>query len=106
MKKIVPILIVVLIILAIGGARYRYNVNKYRDLDYTVQKYVTSGLFNKYKLYRVDDIKLSFSDGDVAVMSVSGMESKSPHKNVKYKVFLEKTKSGIWRVKNVYSTKL
>ncbi|ERI95646.1 hypothetical protein HMPREF1982_00120 [Clostridiales bacterium oral taxon 876 str. F0540] len=106
MKKIVPIIIAVLIIFAIGGARYRYSVNKYRDLDYTVQKYVTSGLFNKYKLYKVDDIKLSFSDGDIAVMSVSGMESKSPHKNVKYKVFLEKTKSGIWRVKNIYSAKL
>jgi hypothetical protein len=103
MKKFVPIVIAVLVILAIGGARYRYTTNRYKDVHYSVQKYLTSGLINKYKLYNINNMKLSFSDGSIAVMNVSGMLNKSPHKTVEYKVFLEKSKNGIWRVKKVYT---
>lgn len=75
---------------------------KYKDINYAVENYMTTGLFNKNKLYKVDDARLNFSDGVSAVMSVSGVQNKSPHKNMKYDVFLEKNKKGIWKVKKVY----
>jgi hypothetical protein len=46
---------------------------------------------------------VSFSDGNLAVMSITGLQDKAPHKNVNIKMFLEKSKDGIWKVKKVYT---
>jgi len=103
MKKIIPIVIAVIIILGLGVARYHYTTSKYKDIEYSVQKYLTTGFINKYKLYSIDNMTLSFSDGSVAIMNVKGMMDKSPHKNIEYKVFVEKGKNGLWKVKKVYT---
>jgi ABC-type transporter MlaC component len=102
MKKIAIILVIIVLVIAAGVARYKYLSNKYSDINYAAQRYITTGLFNKYKLYKVDELKISFSDGNLAIMSVSGMLEKSPHNNVNYKILLEKNKNGLWKVKNVY----
>lgn len=103
MKKVVIILVIILLFIAAGVARYKYSSTKYSDINYAAEKYITTGLFNKYKLYKVDEMKISFSDGSLAVMSVSGILDKAPHNNVSYKVFLEKSKNGLWKVKKVYT---
>lgn len=103
MKRLLPFAIVILVILGIVFARYRYTRNKYSDINYSAEKYVTSGILNKYKLYKVNDMSLSFSDSDIAVMKVTGLQDKAPHNNVIYKIFLEKNKDGLWKVVKLYT---
>ncbi len=99
---IMHIIIAVFAIIVVCTISYRYNHNKYKDLNYAAQTYITTGLFNKYKMYKIDKMDVSFSDGTLAIISVTGPQDKAPHKNVNYKIFLEKRKSGIWKVKKVY----
>ncbi|MCM8711160.1 hypothetical protein M2651_08975 [Clostridium sp. SYSU_GA19001] len=102
-KKIITIIFIIILILTTAIHKYKETNSKYKDINYVVEKYVTSGILNKYKLYKIDEMKLSFSDGIIAVISVSGIEDKAPHKSVKYDIFLEKNKKDIWKVKKVYS---
>lgn len=103
MKKF---LIILLSLAIIGGLiKYKYTYNKCTDINYTVQKYFTTGIFNDNKMCSISKINLSFSNGSIAVINVDGMENKSPHKKVAYNVFLEKNTKGIWKVKNVYVSK-
>jgi uncharacterized protein YpmB len=102
MKKIIPIILIIIVIFAGCTASYRYSHNKYRDINFTAQKYVTTGFLNKYKLYKIDKMDVVFSDGSRAIMSVTGLQDKAPHKNVSYKIFLEKNRSGIWKVLRFY----
>lgn len=103
MKKF---LIILLSIVLIGGLiKYKYDYNKCKDINYVVQKYFTTGIFNNYKMCSISKVNLSFSNGSTAVINVDGMEDKSPHKKVAYNVFLEKNTKGIWKVTNVYVSK-
>lgn len=102
MKKAITIVVIIIMIVSVGIYKYKDTSSKYKDINYVVERYITSGIFNKYKLYKIDDMKLSFSDGAMAVMTVSGVEDKVPHKNIKYDVFLEKSKKGLWKVKKIY----
>lgn len=101
-RSIFVIIMAVAVIVVIGTAGYLNRLNKYRDIKYSAERYITSGIFNRYKLYKLDKMDVSFSDGSLAVMSISGLQDKAPHNSVKYKIFMEKSKSGIWRVKKVY----
>lgn len=101
LKKIITIILILFSISTF--INYKVNLNKSKDISYVVEHYLTSGLFNKYKLYSTDSIHLSFSDNSIAVVDVTGKEKKSPHPNVKYKLFLEKNKKGAWKVKKVYT---
>ena len=101
--KIMPKIIIIIMFFTLGMAGYRYSHNKYKDMNYAAQKYITTGLLNKYKLYKIDKMDISFSDGSLAVVSVTGLQDKAPHKNVSYKMFLEKDKNDIWKVKKVYA---
>lgn len=101
MKKL---LIIIAILLSISTfINYKINFNKSKDISYVVENYMTSGIFNKYKLYKTTSINLTFSDDDLAIVDVSGKQNKSPHIDVKYKVFLEKNKNGVWKVKKIYT---
>lgn len=105
-KKLIFFFITIIFMVSIIFFKYKIDSNKYRDINYTVEKYMTTGLFNKYKLYKIDEIKLSFSDGIIAVITVSGIEDKAPYKNMKYDIFLEKNKNDLWEVKKVYLKEL
>lgn len=102
MKRIAAIIIVIVIVIAAGSAKYKFTSNKYKDINYAAQRYITTGLLNKYKLNKINDMTVSFSDGTIAVMSVAGLQSKAPHRTANYKIFLVKAKNGVWRVKNIY----
>jgi hypothetical protein len=101
-RNILPVIIAVVVVIAIGTVIYMNTQNKYRDIKYSVERYLTTGIFNKYKLYKLDKMDVSFSDGSLAIMSVSGLQDKAPHKSVSYKIFMEKSDSGVWKVKRVY----
>jgi uncharacterized protein YpmB len=101
--NVMPIVILIIMILAVCTVSYRYSRNKYKDMNYAAQRYITKGLLNKNKLYKIDKMDVSFSDGSLAVMSITGLEDKAPHKNVSFNMFLEKSKNGIWKVKKVYT---
>jgi hypothetical protein len=100
MKKFFVILLSVILV---GGLmRYTYITNKSKNLDYAVKRYFTTGIFNNYKMYNIETINLSFSNGSTAVVKVEGIEKKLPNKKVSYNAFLEKNSSGTWKVKKVY----
>jgi hypothetical protein len=104
MKKF---LMITLSLVIIGGfIKYTYTSNRCKNIDYAVQHYFTTGIFNSYKLYNIGIADLSFSNGNIAVVKIDGMEKKSPHRKVEYSVFLEKNSSGIWRVQKIYPTQV
>lgn len=103
-RRKVRISILLIIVLTLAGiAKYNFTQVKSKDMDYTVKKFFTTGLINKYKMNDVNKINLTFSDGKTAVVNVSGLLKKSPHQRVSYEVFLEKGQSGVWKVERVYS---
>lgn len=99
--------IICLSVILVGGLiKYTYITNKSQNIDYAVQRYFTTGIFNKYKMYGIETFDLSFSNGSIAVVKINGLEQKSPHKKVAYSVFLEKNSRGIWKVKKVYPNEI
>lgn len=102
MKRLFPLFIVIIIVLGSIVIRYNYNISRNRDVTYTAKQYITTGVFNKRKLYQINDTKLSFSDGNMAVVTISGLKDKSPHDFVKYEIILEKRSNGAWKVTKVY----
>jgi hypothetical protein len=103
MKKILALFIVVVVVIGAMMIRYKYNNSKYSDVTYAARHYITTGVFNNHKLYKINDMKVSFSDGNMAVMTISGLLDKAPHNIVKYEVILEKKANGVWKVTKVYS---
>ncbi len=100
MKKFLAICLTVIIL---GGfIKFTYTSNKCKNVDYAVQHYFTSGIFNRYKMYNIGTLDLSFSNGNIAVVKIDGMEKKSPHRQRAYSVFLERNSQGIWKVKKIY----
>lgn len=102
MKRLLVLFIVIVIVLGAIVVRYKYNNNKYSDVNYAAKHYITTGVFNRYKLNRINDMKVSFSDGNMVVMTISGLLDKAPHNSVKYEVVLEKKTNGVWKVSKVY----
>lgn len=104
MRKIICI---ILSIFLVGGiVKYTYISNKCKNINYAVNRYFTTGIFNEYKLYNVGKVNLSFSNGNVAFVKIDGMSKKPPHRKVGYSVFLEKNNKGIWKVKKVYPAEI
>lgn len=96
--------IILLSVILVGGLiKYTYITNKSKNMDYAVKRYFTTGIFNNYKMYTIETINLSFSNGSIAVVKVEGIEKKLPNKKVSYNAFLEKNSAGTWKVKKVYT---
>ena len=76
------------------------------DINYAVKNYFTTGIFNKYRIYNMEDVTLSFSNGKAAFIKVKGISGKTPHHKVEYTVFLEKNINGTWKVKKVYTNEV
>lgn len=100
MKKLLVICLSVFLVSAL--IKYAYTTSKSENIDYVVQHYFSTGLFNGYKMSSIDTINLSFSNTSVAVVKVAGLAEKSPHERVSYNVFLQKNSNGIWTVEKVY----
>lgn len=97
--------LITIIIITVGVIfYYNYQTIRCRNVTYAVERYMTTGIFNKHKLYRVDNYTLIFSDGIAAIIKVQGIEKKSPHRRVSYNVIMEKNKYGTWKKRRVYAT--
>lgn len=103
MKKFIPIIILAIIFFAFLD--YKYTQGKNKDITYAVEKYLTTGIFRSYKLSSIDTLQLAFSDNNISVVTVAGVQSKSPYRKVKYQVIVEKKSSGFWKVQKVYYSK-
>lgn len=90
-------------ILIISIFSLKFSSIKYKSLDYSIEKYITSGFFNKHKLYSIENYEIKFSDGMSCIAEVCGIGDKSPYKTVKYNIRLEKNKSGIWKLAEIYT---
>ncbi|GLC29206.1 hypothetical protein [Clostridium omnivorum] len=101
-NKYFVLIIFSIIFIAAVSIKLKYDKTKYSDINNVVSKRVTSGVFNSYKLYSAKNLNLAFSDGNVAIVTVSGIQKKSPHRTVTYKLYLEKGKNGVWKVKKFY----
>jgi hypothetical protein len=75
--------------------------SKRKDMTYSAQQYLTTGIFNKYKLYNVEYYHLLFSDTKESILQVQGIEYSVPHKTATYKLYMQKNSSGIWSVEKV-----
>ncbi|WP_123052851.1 hypothetical protein [Clostridium sp. JN-1] len=102
MKKWSIILLIILVTSSCMFAKHTYHNIKCKNINYAVQKHVTTGFFNNYRLASINSTKLSFSNGEIAVVKVDGSAYKSPHKRLIYNVFLEKNNKGIWKIKRIY----
>ncbi|MDF2880441.1 MAG: hypothetical protein K0R54_998 [Clostridiaceae bacterium] len=103
MKKVTVLLIAFVLLAAIINAGYTRSKSK--EITYAVEHNLTTGLFNRHKLYSVSNFNLAFSDSSISIMQVEGIEKKVPHDRVYYDVLLEKHSNGIWKVKKVYLIK-
>ncbi|WP_373899115.1 hypothetical protein ACER0A_003090 [Haloimpatiens sp. FM7315] len=100
MKKLFFLVIVFVLLLTMGISMYSSQKNSY--IKHAVEKYCTTGIFNKHKLYSINNWEVEFSDGNMAIVSVYGLQYKSPHDYISYKILLEKNKNGIWKLKKYY----
>lgn len=105
MKKWFIIILIILVTSSCIFARHIYYNNKCKNINYAAQDYITTGFFNNYRLTSINSTKLSFSNGEIAVVKVDGLAYKSPHRRSTYNIFLEKNNKGIWKVKRVYPDK-
>lgn len=100
MKKYLSICIAIVMLLT--TLKYQYTRSRCKDLVYSVEHNLTSGIFNCHKLYSIKKCSVEFSDGNMAVVKVYGTQKKSPHAKIAYNVFAEKSKSGVWNVKKIH----
>ena len=99
-KRFLPFILI--IILLFGYIDFKYTQNKHKDVAYVVERHLTTGFFNKYKLSSIDTLQIAFSDSQMAVVTISGSLKSTPNKKATYKVLAERGRSGSWRVKKVY----
>ncbi len=99
LKSLISVTLVFILIIYIFS--FRFSSMKYKNVDYAIEKYMTSGLFNDYRLYSMKNYKIKFSDGISCIAEVDGIEDKRPYKTVKYNIHLKKNKSGIWKLSEI-----
>ncbi|MBA5851285.1 hypothetical protein H2684_08195 [Clostridium sp. cel8] len=100
MKKLISILISIFLL---GNViYYKHNINMCKDMNYAVNRFFTEGIFNKYKLYKIDSKNVYFSNGEISFLKISGISYNSPYREVTYRVLVKKDSKGIWKIERVY----
>jgi len=100
-KKKHLILYLLILTLILLFACHNIENSKRKNMTYSAQQYLTTGIFNKYKLYNVEYYHLLFSDTKESILEVQGIEYSGPHKTGTYKLYMQKNSSGIWSVEKV-----
>lgn len=95
------IIVTIVLLLAIVFIHHIILIQKCSDITYAADYYTTTGIFNKYKLYKIDSYYLKFSDGHESTLVITGIKKAPPHNVVSYELTLIKSKSNIWKVKNI-----
>lgn len=97
--------IVIFISILISAVYYNYTTYKKKDMVYVIEQRFSKGLFNKYKLNSITSTEIDYSDELLAIVSVTGVSKNSKDNFLSYKVLLEKSSNGSWKVKEVYPLK-
>ncbi|SHF02019.1 exported protein [Clostridium fallax] len=92
---------IIFVITFIISIRLIYVNSKCKDLYYATEYYMTTYPFNNSKVLDVQAMNLVFSDGNSAVVEVTGMHPKAPHPKTMYKAYFEKNKSDKWTLEDV-----
>ncbi|MFL0250359.1 hypothetical protein ACJDT4_07970 [Clostridium neuense] len=95
------IIAAIVLFLAIVCIHHTILIQKCSDITYAADYYTTTGIFNKYKLYKIDSYYIKFSDGHESTLVITGIKKTPPHSVVSYELTLIKSKSGIWKMKNI-----
>lgn len=95
-KKISIILIVLIIIFTYN---YFHPKNK-KDLVKVSNNYLTKSLFNKGTFSTIDDTKITFNDGSMALIEVTGRSEATPHPYIKVRLKAEKDSNDNWHIIN------
>ncbi|GAA0077525.1 hypothetical protein UT300005_19030 [Clostridium sp. CTA-5] len=104
LKSYLRIFLSLFIIISIGffTAKKLYLTNKCTDLAYSVEYNFTSGLSDKDKLLRVQQMDLIYSDGETAVVEASGLSKSEPHKQTSLQGNFRKDKNNSWILEKIY----
>lgn len=80
-----------------------YIRSKCKDIYYSIDYYMTSSYSKDNRLLRVKEMNVLYSDDKTAVVLASGLDDKSPHKYLTYRVSLSKTEKKYWKLENIAS---
>ncbi|MNP67179.1 hypothetical protein D3C76_1629780 [compost metagenome] len=80
-----------------------YIRSKCKDIYYSIDYYMTSSYSKDNRLLRVKEMNVLYSDDKTAVVIASGLDDKSPHKYLTYRVSLSKTEKKYWKLENIAS---
>lgn len=102
-KKILQFVILLSVVSIISIVlKTRIISYKSQEITYAVEYNLTHGIFNRYKLHGINNLEMSFSDGNIAVVRVEGTEKSTAREKVVYNVFLERNSKGVWKVQKLY----
>ncbi len=103
LNKYIIITLFLIVILFLSLTVYNnYCENNCKDINYAIKKYTTKGLFNKYKLFKLESSTIEFMDNRIAIVKVTGIIDKAPYNIIEYKLELQLNKNGIWKVVQYY----
>lgn len=95
-------ILILSIIIFFSLAKYKYTQYRCKNINYAIKKYSTSGVFNKYKLNKLESFQINYSDSNVAIVHLVGSIDKAPYKTINCTLVLKKNKKGMWKVAEYY----
>ncbi|MDO5038709.1 hypothetical protein [Clostridium sp.] len=96
------ILILSISLITVFTTKKVYAYIKCQDISSAVEYIMTSNIDNA--LLRVQTMKLKFSDGNSAVVEISGLSKNKPHESLKVECHL-KYSNNHWKLENSYLLK-
>ncbi|ADL52613.1 hypothetical protein [Clostridium cellulovorans] len=70
-----------------------------QQVDIFVKTYMTSSIFNKYKIKDISNLEVIFSDGNYAVVNIQGRDNRS-NEIVRYDIYVTKDERH-WKIKKI-----
>lgn len=102
-RRLYTLAISISIIIAISFGCFKlFLTTQCKDLTYAVEHYMTKGGDKSLKLLRVKNMTLIFSDGNSAVVEVSGLGKNDPHATTLIKGHYKKNSFDSWVLEDSY----
>ena len=95
-KKLLALLILFILLFS-----YNFlNPKNKKDLVKVSNDYLAKNLFKKGTFSNIEDVKITFNDGNIALVEVTGRSEVSPHPYIKVKLKAEKDSNNNWHIIN------
>lgn len=95
LKNKLPLLFIIFILICIFI--FLHPKNK-KDIVKVSTDYLTESFFKKGTLSLIEDTKITFNDGNIAIIEVTGRSEASSHPYVKVKLKAEKDSTDNWNI--------